>query len=1274
MAQGAIFTVREGQDLVIDGFGSGSTGLRFEGSGLTSSNILIDQIGGDTVLTFVGSTTRVRLTNFEGRGLGGSGSSGHAFEYSATFSDNANGSSGNDTFSGGSGNDVLSGGAGNDSISGGAGNDTIFGGSGNDTLRGGTGNDYLDGGTGTDLLDGGDGNDTLASSDDGNWTNGYSALNAGNPGVDGTGETVSINGQVRTYDVFQGGSGVDTVTLGNGNDALFLDDSYSPQATPGGRVQGVEVIDAGDGNDIVDLTSHTYSIGDVTVLGGNGNDVIWTSVGNDSVDGGTGNDRIWTGGGNDSITGGPGNDTIDGSVGIDTAFYSGPFSSYRLDGTPADFTIKGEGPQNGGTGTDHVLNVEFLNFAGFTVSTAAALNGTGPLVQASTSAAGTEDGTASGQLAAMARDQGDSLTFALAQNGAPAHGTVTVGAGGAYSYTPNANWSGTDSFSYQVSDGHGGTATASVDVSIAPVADQPALSVSLGTPSVNLGTSSVSMTDYSGSAGYNSSYGIYVLGPDGQPSTGQIVWANVKDHVGQTATISGLDPTKVGFFVIPNGGSDNGSKITDGEPVHFEKNAQGQWVAVDAQGNRFAGDGANVLFDNAALNAGNFQQVQDNAGNAGDQNWEDLAGGGDRDFNDLNVATAWTSNNNGKATIPLNITASTPDSDGSETLSVQISGLPAGSVLKDGTGATISAGANGVYTLSTSQLAGLNVTTPAGYNGPVTANVVATSKDGTSTASASASGNVSVDVADHAPVAPGGGVAGAANAPVTGQLLATDADGDKLTFSIAQNGAPAHGSVTINPDGSYTYTPANGYNGADAFTYRVADGRGGVTTGTISVGVGSVNTPPVAQNGTAEGNEDTRISGRVAATDANGDALTFGIAQNGAPAHGSVTMNADGTYAYTPAANYNGTDSFTYTVSDGRGGISTGTVTVTIDPVNDTPVASQASVAGNEDGTISGRVTASDVDGDALSYLIPQNGGPAHGTVTMNADGSFSYVPAANFNGTDTFTYQVSDGNGGVTTAQVSVNVAAVNDAPIVSPTSASGNEDGAINGRIVASDPDGDALTYAIPQDGGPAHGTVALNPDGSYSYTPAANFNGTDSFTYTVSDGNGGVTTGTVQVSVAAVNDAPTTSGGTASGNEDTPITGQIAASDVDGDALTFGLAQNGGPAHGSVTVNPDGSYTYTPSANYNGTDSFTYTVADGNGGTTTGTVSIDVAAVNDAPTTTGGTATGNEDTPITGQIAASDVDGDALTFGLAQNGGPAHGSVTVNPDGSYTYTPSA
>ena len=173
--------------------------------------------------------------------------------------------------------------------------------------------------------------------------------------------------------------------------------------------------------------------------------------------------------------------------------------------------------------------------------------------------------------------------------------------------------------------------------------------------------------------------------------------------------------------------------------------------------------------------------------------------------------------------------------------------------------------------------------------------------------------------------------------------------------------------------------------------------------------------------------------------------------------------------------------------------------------------------------------------------------------------------------------------------------------------------EDAAFTGQLPpASDVDGDTVTYAKASD--PAHGTVTINPDGSYVYTPVPNYNGPDTFTYSVSDGQGGSTTYTVTVLVTPVNDAPVAADVRRTTPEDTPLTGTLAATDVDGDPLTFTKATD--PAHGTVTVNTDGTYTYTPAANYFGPDSFTYTVSDGNGGTVTKTVSITVTPVNDAP----------------------------------------------------------
>jgi Ca2+-binding RTX toxin-like protein len=179
--------------------------------------------------------------------------------------------------------------------------DLIKGGEGNDILQGGAGNDSLKGGTGSDWLQGGSGEDTLVFSDDNRWSSSFIAYNAGSPGHSGTAERISITAMHRSYDLFDGGEGQDTLQGTEGNDAVFLHDTFSPLPNgTGPRIKNVERFDMGAGNDIVDLTSPLYSLGDVTLNGGLGNDVLWASSGNDSLNGGQGNDKLSGGAGNDT--------------------------------------------------------------------------------------------------------------------------------------------------------------------------------------------------------------------------------------------------------------------------------------------------------------------------------------------------------------------------------------------------------------------------------------------------------------------------------------------------------------------------------------------------------------------------------------------------------------------------------------------------------------------------------------------------------------------------------------------------------------------------------------------------------------------------------------------------------------------------------------------------------------------------------------------------------------------------------------------------------------
>ena len=195
---------------------------------------------------------------------------------------------------------------------------TLIGTPNKDVLTGGAGDDTIDGRANSDLLLGNGGNDTFQYFADGVWTGGFVARNDGSPGNPGTGKTAAIAGKNRSFDVFQGGPGTDVLLGTAGNDAIFLDDSYS--AFPGTRVPrlaGIERIEGGAGNDVIDLTSSLYAYTDVTIDGGDGNDALWGSSGNDVLLGSGGNDDLFGGAGQDYLMGGGGNDTLNGDRGND---------------------------------------------------------------------------------------------------------------------------------------------------------------------------------------------------------------------------------------------------------------------------------------------------------------------------------------------------------------------------------------------------------------------------------------------------------------------------------------------------------------------------------------------------------------------------------------------------------------------------------------------------------------------------------------------------------------------------------------------------------------------------------------------------------------------------------------------------------------------------------------------------------------------------------------------------------------------------------------------
>ena len=433
-----------------------------------------------------------------------------------------------------------------------------------------------------------------------------------------------------------------------------------------------------------------------------------------------------------------------------------------------------------------------------------------------------------------------------------------------------------------------------------------------------------------------------------------------------------------------------------------------------------------------------------------------------------------------------------------------------------------------------------------------------------------------------------------------------------IRYEIVAQGGLGSVILTDAGTGTFVYTPQPNANGADTFTFRVSDGKEVSNIATVAVSIAAVNDVPVVENQDVTIPEDRFFWGAMDAVDVDGDVLTFVLVTD--PGHGSAMLTdpASGTFLYTPAANFNGVDSFTISVSDGQGGTATATVTLTVLAVNDAPVAGDVSISTSEDSAVSGGVSATDLDGDSLTYAV--GAAPAHGAVTVDAaTGVFTYTPAANFNGADSFTISVSDGQGGTATATVTVTVLAVNDAPVAVNDEAATDAGIAVTVAVLANDSDveGDALRVQSVSQG--ANGQTAIGTDSMIAgdvirYLPNVGFVGQDIFTYQVSDGKGGLATGTVNVTVRRPNTPPTASDGAVSTTVNRSVSGRAVATDVDQDVLSFALKAQS--KMGRVTLNAaTGAFTYTPKLNVRGVDTFKFIANDGKAISNIATVTVTI-----------------------------------------------------------------
>ncbi|WP_177224681.1 tandem-95 repeat protein [Variovorax sp. 770b2] len=881
--------------------------------------------------------------------------------------------------------------------------------------------------------------------------------------------------------------------------------------------------------------------------------------------------------------------------------------------------------------------------------------------------------------------EGNALTITSVQDAVD--GTVSL-VGGNVVFTPAPNFNGAASFTYTVSDGNGGTSTATVTVNVAPVNDAPVADDDVASTPINTPLASIPVladdTDVDGDA-------LTVTAATVDPALGTVT-VNPDGTLNFTPATNVSGAVQIGYTVSDGQGGTDTGVLT----VNVGANTPPQSADATVSGTEDTP---------LTLAVANFAFSDADAGQSlSHVRIDTLPASGTLLLNGVAVAAGET---------------------------IELADIAAGRLVfapgANGNGATYAG-----FTFSVQDSGGAFDTAP----NTVTFNIAAVNDTPVGTPDTvvvdedtPATGNVLTNDTD---------VEG-------GPLAVTQFEVGGTAFTAGQTATIANvGTLAIGADGSYTFTPAANYNGpVPVATYTVSDGAA-TASATLTFSVTAVDDAFTDGNETVTANEDTPLTGSVLTGTASvdgpvtvasfgvaGDATTYIAGQTANIASvGTLAINADGSYTFTPVANYNGpVPVVTYSMTDGSSA-DTSTLVITVAPVDDAFTDADETASTNEDTPLTGSVltgtTSVDgpvtvasfsVAGDATTYTAGQTANIAGvGTLAINTDGSYTFTPAANYNGpVPVATYTTSDGSS-TDTSTLTFNVTPVDDAFTDANETVDTNEDTPLTGSVLTGTASvdgpvtvasfsvaGDATAYIAGQTATIAGvGTLAINDDGSYTFTPVANYNGpVPVATYSLTDGSSGDTS-TLVITVVPVDDAFTDTDETASTNEDTPLTGSVltdtasvdgpvtvASFSVAGDAATYTAGQTATIANaGTLVIHPDGRYIFTPDANYNGpVPVVTYTLTDGSS-TDTSTLTIGVTPVDDAFTDADETASTNEDTPLTGSlltgttsvdgpvaVTSFNVAGDATTYIAGQTANIAGvGTLAINADGSYTFTPAA
>ena len=444
---------------------------------------------------------------------------------------------------------------------------------------------------------------------------------------------------------------------------------------------------------------------------------------------------------------------------------------------------------------------------------------------------------------------------------------------------------------------------------------------------------------------------------------------------------------------------------------------------------------------------------------------------------------------------------------------------------------------------------------------------------------------------------------------VTIQVLSndTDPDNDLLTLIDSTNGT--NGTVSFS-DSAITYKPNAGFSGEDSFSYTITDGHGHTAIGQVKVTVGAApNRAPTAVTDTVTTNYGAAVTINALSNDTDPENDTLTVTGNTQASNGTVTRSGN-TFTYTPRSGFSGADSFSYTISDGKGNAATGLVNVTVGAApNRAPTAVTDTVTTNYGAAITINALSNDTDPENDTLTVTGNTQASNGTVTRSGN-TFTYTPRSGFSGADSFSYTISDGKGNSATGTVNITVGAApvdNKAPIAVNDTISTTMGVPVLVNLLANDSDPNGDKIALKTLSNPKNGKLYRMNDSYIFYFPNAGFVGKDSFTYTITDSKGATSTASVAITVAPANRLPVAKNDVVTAKSGKAVMLNLLAndSDPDGDALTVLGATV--PSHGSIRWQDKKTIIYTPRADYTGWDNFAYTISDGKGGSALAFVSV-------------------------------------------------------------------